>query len=43
MLWAVFFTFGISLPPILSVGSQEMKYVSDMLRHFPCFCVLPIR
>lgn len=25
MLWSVFFTFGISLPPILTVGSKEMK------------------
>ncbi len=27
ILWAVFFTFGISLPPVLKVGSQYLKYV----------------
>lgn len=25
LLWAVFFTFGISLPPVLNVGSQYVK------------------
>lgn len=27
VLWAVFFSFGIALPPVLSVGSQYLKCV----------------
>lgn len=42
VLWAVFFSFGIALPPVLAVGSQYLKYVLLRLTIGPTHICIPM-